>query len=198
MQNLVIRLEEEKDFLEVEQLTRAAFYREERIADIGVGCVEHYMVHMLRQKDGIRQLDFVATVNDKIVGHIIYSKSHILKNDGSRIETLNLGPISVLPELQKQGIGSALIRTSMEKATELGYGAILFFGHPSYYPRFGFVEAKEYHVTNVWGKNYPAFMAIELQKDYLKNADGKYIESDLYDEELTKIPAKEFDAYYAG
>lgn len=191
--DLIIRLEEEKDYLEVEQLARAAFYREERIADIGVGCVEDYMIHMLRERDGIRELDFVATIKDKIVGHIIYSKSHIVKDDGSIIETLNLGPVSVLPDMQKQGIGSALIKTSIEKAKELGYGAILFFGHPSYYPRFGFVEAKEYHVTTAWGKNYPAFMAMELQQDYLKNANGKYMESDLYDEDITKIPAKEFE-----
>jgi len=193
MDNLIIRLEEEKDFIEVDKVTRAAFYREERIAEIGVGCAEPYMVHMLRQRDGIKELNFVATLDDKVVGHVIYSKSHIVKEDGSILETINFGPLSVLPSMQRQGVGSALMKHSIARAKELGYGAILFFGHDTYYPRFGFVEAKEYNVTTAWGTNHPTFMAMELQEGYLKNAKGKYYESDLYNEELTKVPAKEFE-----
>lgn len=135
MIEIKIRLEEVKDYREVELVARAAFYRDERIEKIGVGCTEHYMIHELRNKDGIKELNFVATFHDKIVGHVIYSHSYIMKEDGNRIDTLNVGPLSVLPEFQKQGIGSMLMRFSINRARELGYGAILFFGHPTYYPR---------------------------------------------------------------
>ncbi|MBE5962494.1 MAG: N-acetyltransferase [Lachnospiraceae bacterium] len=197
MADIKIRLEEVQDYHEVELVARAAFYRDERIKEIGVGCTEHYMIHELRNQDGIKELNFVAVLDDKIVGHVIYSHSYILKDDGERIETLNFGPLSVLPEWQKQGIGSMLMRFSIEKAKELGYGAIIFFGHPTYYPRFGFVEAKEFGITTAWGANYPAFMAMELRDGYLKNAQGKYFEADIYDEDITKEPSKEYDKLFS-
>ncbi|MDF2542398.1 MAG: GCN5-related N-acetyltransferase [Herbinix sp.] len=193
MNNIAIRLEEEKDYRAVEELTRKAFWREERIEKIGVGCTEHYMVHSLRKMDGIMELNFIAEVDGKIVGHIIYSNAYIEKSDHQKIEVLNFGPISVLPAYQKQGVGSALMKHSIECAKKLGYGAILFFGHPTYYPRFGFVEAKEFGITTAWGANYPAFMAMELKQDFLKDIDGKFIEAVIYDEEQHKEKAAEFD-----
>mgnify|MGYP002508525455 CR=1 FL=1 len=64
---------------------------------------------------------------------------------------LFFGPLSVLPEYQRQGIGQALIRTMIEKAKKLGYGAILFFGRPEYYPQFGFKEAVIYGISDAEG-----------------------------------------------
>ena len=194
MVNINIRLEEPKDYRVVEELTRAAFNTPDRVDRSKIDCpMEHYMVHSLREKDGIMELSFVAEMGDKIVGHIIYSHAHILTDDGSVVNVLNFGPLSVLPELQKTGIGSKLMRYSITKAKEFGYGAILFFGHPEYYPRFGFVEAKEFEITDCNGYNYPAFMAMELKKDFLKNIKGKFIEADIYNDELNREKAKEFD-----
>lgn len=193
MNNIKVRLEEEKDYRIVEELTREAFWREERIEKLGVGCNEHYMVHSLRQKDGVKELDFVAEVDGKVVGHVIYSNSYILKPNSEKVGVLNFGPLSVLPAYQKQGIGSALMKHSIECAKKLGYGAILFFGHPTYYPRFGFVQAKEFGITTAWGTNFPAFMAMELKKGYLEGVNGKYIEAPIYNEESTKDQAKEYD-----
>lgn len=193
MQDIIIRPEEEKDYREVEELTRKAFWRAERIKNIGVGCTEHYMVHSLRKKDGIKELNFVAEIEGKIVGHIIYSQAYVLQPNNKKKEVLNFGPLSVLPTYQKQGIGSSLMKYSIEYAKKLGYGAILFFGHPTYYPRFGFVEAKNFGITTSWGSNFPAFMAIELVSEYLEGVTGKYIEAPIYDEDLTQKDAKEFD-----
>lgn len=131
------------------------------------------------------------------MGHVIYSHSYIINQDGSRIDTLNVGPLSVLPDFQKQGVGSKLMQYSIERAKESGYGAIVFFGHPTYYPRFGLVEAKEFGITTAWGANYPAFMAMELKEGYLHNIQGKYFESELYDEDITKKPAREYDKLFA-
>ena len=193
LQDIRIRPEEEKDYRVVEELTREAFWRDERIEDIGVGCTEHYMVHSLRKKDGIKELNFVAELDGKIVGHIIYSNAHILQPNNEKKDVLNFGPLSVLPSYQKQGVGSALMEYSIEYAKKLGYGAILFFGHPTYYPRFGFVEAKKFGITTAWGTNNPAFMAMELKHGYLYGVTGKYIEAEIYDEALSKENAKEYD-----
>jgi len=158
--------------------------------------MEHHMVHRLREKDGIMDLNFVAVMDGNIVGHIIYSNACIQQPDGSKIDVLNFGPLSVWPELQKTGIGSALMQHSIAEARKIGYGAILFFGHPKYYPRFGFVEAKEFGITDCNGENYPAFMAMELKKDYLKNVSGKFIEAEIYNDDLNREQAKEFDSQF--
>ena len=195
--NIIIRLEEPKDYRAVEELTRLAFDNPDRIDRSKIDCpMEHYMVHKLREKHGIMDLDFVAELDGRIVGHIIYSNAHILQSDGSKIDVLNFGPISVWPELQKTGIGSVLMKHSIEEAKKLDYGAILFFGHPEYYPRFGFVEAKEFGITDCNGDNYPAFMAMELKEGFFKNVSGKFIEADIYNDDLNREEAKEFDRQF--
>lgn len=156
------------------------------------------MVHMLREKDGIRELDFVAELHGTVVGHVIYSHACILRPDNSRIGVLNFGPLSVLPEHQRTGIGSALMKHSIARAKELGYGAIVFFGRPEYYPRFGFVEAKEFGITTRKGDNFPAFMAMELKRGYLRGITGRYFESPIYDDDLNRERAREFDRGFCG
>lgn len=190
MANIIIKLEESKDYRTVEELTRAAFSNPDRIERSKIGCpMEHYMVHKLRQQDGIMDLDFVAEIDGKIVGHVIYSKAYILQSDGSKIEVLTFGPISVWPELQRLGIGSALMRHSIDEAKRLGYGAILFYGHAEYYPRFGFVQAKEF----LGGEDNPYFMAMELKEGYLKDVKGRFVEADIYNDDLNREQAKEYD-----
>jgi len=192
--NINIRLEEPKDYRAVEEIARAAFNTPDRVERSKIGCpMEHHMVYRLREKDGIMDLSFVAEVNGKIVGHIIYSNAHILQPDSSKVDVLDIGPISVFPEMQKSGIGSALMKHSIEEAKKLGHGAILFFGHPEYYPRFGFVPANEFGITDCNGENYPAFMAMELKENFLKNVTGKFIEADIYNDDLNREAAKAFD-----
>ena len=82
----------------------------------------------------------------------------------------------------------------IEKAKQKGYGAILFFGRPEYYPQFGFKEASVFGITDSEGYNYPAFMGMELIPNYLTNASGgKFYESDIYNDELNRDVVKEFD-----
>lgn len=197
MGKISIRLEEPSDYRAVEALTRAAFNTPDRIERSKIGCpMEHYMVHKLREKDGIMELDFVAEIDGRVVGHIIYSHAHVLQPDGQEISVLNFGPLSVCPELQRMGIGSALMKHSIEEAKKLDYGAILFFGHPEYYPRFGFSQAKEFGITDCSGDNYPAFMAMELKENYLKQVSGRFIEADIYNDDLNREQAKAFDKQF--
>jgi predicted N-acetyltransferase YhbS len=192
-----VRLEEEQDYRIVEEVTKEAFSYSERIERSKIGCcLEHYMVHSLRDKDGINELSFVAEINGEIVGHIIYSQAFILTPENKKIEVLNFGPLSVKPECQRQGVGTALMKHSIKYARELGYGAILFFGRPEYYPRFGFVDAKEFKVTDCEGNNYPAFMAMELKKNYLNGVTGKFYETPIYNDDLNREQAKAFDTKF--
>lgn len=192
--DISIRTELGKDYRRVEEITRAAFSYPERIERGGIGCpYEHWMVHELRKRDGIPELSFVAEVDHNIIGHIICSKAEVRTSDRI-IPVLNVGPLSVLPEYQRKGVGKALIRSMTGKAAELGFGAILFFGRPKYYPQFGFKEASEWQITDSDGYNYPAFMGMELIAGYLSYArGGKYYESDIYDDNLNRNRVKDFD-----
>lgn len=198
--DISIRTELEKDYRRVEEITRAAFSYPERIERGGIGCpYEHWMVHELRSRDGIPELSLVAEVNNIVVGHIICSKAEVRTFD-SIIPVLNFGPLSVLPEYQRKGVGKALIKSMICKATELGFGAILFFGRPEYYPQFGFKEASAWQITDSDGYSYPAFMGMELISGYLSYAKGgKYYESDIYDDSLNRNKVKDFDnLHYAS
>jgi predicted N-acetyltransferase YhbS len=192
--NISIRVERENDYHCVEEITKLAFSYPGRIERGQIGCpFEHWMVHELRQRDGILSLSLVAEVDGQVVGHIICSEA-VVKTPDQTLPVLNFGPISVLPEYQRQGIGAALIKNMIEKAKLLGYGAILFFGRPEYYPQFGFVEASVYGITDSKGYNYPAFMGMELIPKYLSEVSGgKYYESDIYNDELNRDKVKCFD-----
>lgn len=186
--NIQLRLEEKKDEKKIDILTREAFWLEERIEKLGIGCDEHYLTHILRQCDDfIKELNFVAEVEGKLVGNIMYTKATVIDDKEHKHNVIIFGPISVLPEFQKTGIGSALMKHSIEAAKKLGYNAILLFGHPSYYPRFGFKEAKEFNITTRDGKNFPAFMAMELFKDALEDISGKFYESPAYEIDIKDV-----------
>lgn len=174
----MIRTEEARDYFEVETLNRLAFWKEERLEKTGIGCDEHFLVHQLRQsKDYIKELDLVYEQDGSIIGHILYTKAKVVSEKGIEHPVLCFGPLAVHPNHQKKGIGVELMKASFEKALSLGYGAVLIFGHPTYYPRVGFKEAKEFNITTSEGENFPAFMAIELKEGALKNVSGKYVYS---------------------
>lgn len=199
--NISVREEEKKDYRRVEEVTRLAFSYPGRIERGGIGCpYEHWMVHELRKRDGVLPLSLVAVEQsgemEELVGHIICSKAEVRTENGA-ILVLNMGPISVLPEYQRRGVGKALIYAMIEKAKLLGYGAILFFGRPEYYPQFGFKEASEFGVTDAEGYNYPSFMGMELVPGYLKEVNGgRYFESDIYNDELNREAVKAFDEQF--
>ena len=193
-----VRAEKPQDYREVEELTRSAFGYPERIARGGIGCpYEHWMVRELRSRGGIPELSLVAEANGRIVGHIICSKAAVRTDGGGEIPVLNFGPLSVLPALQRRGVGRALVTAMIEKAKQRGYGAIVFFGRPEYYPQFGFKEAEKFGIRDREGGSCPAFMAMELIPGYLRRAQGgRYWESDIYDDDLNRESVKEFDRQF--
>ena len=189
---LHLRLERPDDYYAVENLTREAFWSSFWESDKQI-CDEHLLVHKLRTCAAfVPELNFVAELNGKLAGHIIYSKSKIVDDSGAEHETLTFGPLSVLPEFQSAGIGKALLRHSLSEARRLGYRAVLIFGHADYYPRVGFRRAAEFGITTSDGKNFDPFMAYPLYDGALDGVRGRYYLDPVY-ETLTQEDVLEFD-----
>jgi predicted N-acetyltransferase YhbS len=172
---VILRLEEENDYNAVENLTREAFWNVYR-----PGCDEHLLIHNMRNSDQfIKELDYVAIHNNEIVGNIVYAKAKI-KNNTNEYGVITFGPVSVLPIHQKKGIGKKLIEYTIQKAKEMGYNAIIIYGNPKYYERFGFKSGKEYEITDMEGNYNNALMVLELFTGALENIYGKFYEGDVY------------------
>jgi len=194
MENIFLRPERPGDFDFVENLTREAFW------DVyQPGCDEHFILHKLRSDPAfLPDLDFVAESQGKIVGHIVYSLARITEETGIDHPVVIFGPISVDPCLQGRGIGSALIRHTIALAKSQGFPAIVIYGNPAYYHRFGFRDAKDFGITTADGANFEAFMVLELDPDVLRTIHGKFHESPVFfadPDELaayeTRFPPKE-------
>ncbi len=172
---MVIRPEEPQDYRAVEELTREAFW------NLFVpGCNEHLVLHKLRQHpDALLELDFVALEGGRIVGHIIYSRASVVDDAGKRSAVVSFGPVSVLPELQGRGIGSALIEHSLNAAAR-NHAAVLIYGNPAYYRRFGFQGASVHGISRSDGKYAKALLALELHAGALQGVCGRFCESPVF------------------
>ncbi|MFA7672564.1 MAG: N-acetyltransferase [Clostridia bacterium] len=184
---MIIRLERPDDHRRVEEMTRDAFW------NIHVpGCDEHLLVHKLRKCDAfIPELDFVAVIDDKIVGNIMYSYATVTDSCGQEHEVLTFGPISVDPDFQRQGIGSSLIIHSLSQTRRMCFKAVIIFGHPAYYQRFGFQAAKVYGIITSWGKYMAANMALPLYEGALDGITGIYRDSPVFEPNAEEL--KEFE-----
>ena len=183
--NIKLRLEEKNDYRAVEELTREAFWNW-----FIPGCDEHLLVHNLRKsKEFIRDLSYVAVLDEKIVGNIVYVESKIIGSDKTHT-VLTFGPISVLPEYQNKGIGSKLIEYTTQLSKKMGYKAIIIYGYPEYYERFGFEVSKKYKITNKEHKYPSALLIYELFPNALFGINGIFDEGDVY-----KIDAEELEEF---
>jgi predicted N-acetyltransferase YhbS len=189
-QDIELRLEKPQDYTEVEHITREAFWNKHV-----PGCDEHYLAHVLRSSAAfVPELDFVAVHDGKVVGNIMYTKAVIRCDDGTEQNVLSFGPISVLPLMQGQGVGSMLIRHTLENAKEMGYTAVLIYGDPGYYSRFGFVSAKQYGIGTSDDFYAEALQALELVPDALAKSAGKFFEDHAY--EIDETAAAAFDKQF--
>ncbi len=188
--NISIRLETENDFRYVENMTREVFWDLYK-----PGCDEHLVVHKIRKTNAfIKELDFVACDEDKVVGNIIYSKAKVINEDNDEFDVLCMGPLGVLPSYQGKGVGSILMKHSISAARTLGYNAIVIFGDPNYYHRFGFENAEKYNIQTSQGDNFDAFMALELYEGSLEEISGKFYADPVFevDKDELNIFEKQF------
>ena len=133
---------------------------------------EGNLVDALRA-NGAALLSLVATLDGRVVGHIMYSP--IVVDD--RVTGAALGPMAVLPEFQRQGIGGKLIEAGNRKLREDGRPFIIVVGHAEYYPRFGFKPASTYGVSCEWPLPDNVFMLLVLDSAKMNGVSGpaKYL-----------------------
>jgi len=133
--------------------------------------VEADLVDRLRA-DCQDRVSLVATEDDRVVGHILFTPATIERPDAP-VVGYGLAPMAVLPEFQRRGIGSALVRTGIERLRRSGCPFVIVVGHPEYYPRFGFVRASTHGVRCQWdGIRDEAFMVLVLEPSIAPHLAG--------------------------
>ena len=169
----IIRLEEKKDHAEVEHLIRESFWNVYR-----PGCLEHYVIHVLRDDPAfIRELDFVMEQDGRIIGQNMFMRTVIEADDGSVVPVLTMGPICITPELKRKGYGKKLLDYSLERAAEMGFGAVLFEGNIGFYGKSGFDYASRFGIRYhdlPEDADSSFFLCKELIPGYLRGVTGVY------------------------
>jgi putative acetyltransferase len=117
-------------------------------------------------------VSMVAIKDDRLVGHILFTPA-VIDAKEKCVVGMGLAPLAVLPDFQRQGIGSRLMRSGLEVMRLARWPFVLVLGHPGYYPRFGFVPASKYGIISEY-KDVPeeAFMILVADEDALKGIKG--------------------------
>ena len=167
------RLEKPEDYRTVENLIRESFWNVYR-----PGCLEHFVIHELRSDPAfIPELDLVMEKDGEIIGQNMFMKTVIDADDGRTVEVLTMGPICITPPLKRQGYGKRLLDYSLERAREMGFGAVLFEGNIGFYGKSGFDYARKFGIRY---HDMPAdadqsfFLCRELIPGYLDGVTGVY------------------------
>ena len=174
--NIIIRPEKKTDYKNTENLTREAFWNVYR-----PGCYEHYVLHCYRSDpDFIPELDFVMELDGKLIGQVIYVRSQIECDDGRKIPIMTFGPISIAPEFKRQGYGKRLLDYSIERAKEMGTGALAITGNIDFYGKSGFVPAKTKCIRYADDPDADYFLIKELKEGFLNGISGTYKDPEGY------------------
>lgn len=186
-ENIIIRNEKKEDWELVERITRQAFY------NLYVpGCVEHYLVHIMREhEDFIPELDFVLELDGQVIGNIMYTKAKLTDENGTEKEILTFGPVSIHPAYQRMGHGKMLMEHSFQAAIQLGYDTIVILGSPANYVSRGFKCCKKYNVCIENGK-YPAAMMVKELIPHILD-DHKWLYQDSPVMAISKEEAERYD-----
>lgn len=189
----IIRLERKDEHREVETLIREAFWNVYR-----PGCLEHYVIHVLRDDPAfVPELDLVMEKDGRIIGQTMYMRANIRADDGREIPIMTMGPICITPELERQGYGRHLLDHSLELAAGLDCGAVCFEGNIDFYGKSGFRYASEYGIRYHGlpeGADASFFLCKELKTGYLDGITGVYAPPQGYFVE--EAEAEEFDKQF--
>ena len=184
---VIIRPEEKGDYEIVEKVTREAFW------NLYVpGCDEHYLSHIMRDhEDFIGELDYVAEIDGNVIGSIMYTKSILIGDDSEQIPIVSFGPLCVLPEYQRQGIGTALIDKTKQIVRDMDIPAIVIYGDPHNYCKHGFKNGIDYCVSDMDGEYPMGLLVLELQPGFFGMKRWRARQSDVFKYEQEE--ALEFD-----
>ena len=189
----IIRLERTEEHRETETLVREAFWNVYR-----PGCLEHYVLNQLRNDEAfVPELNFVMEKDGRLIGQNMFMRAVIKADDGRDIPIMTMGPICITPELQSKGYGKILLDYSLEKAAELGCGALCFEGNINFYGKSGFTYASEFGIRYHGlpeGADASFFLCKELKKGYLDGISGEYTPPNGYF--VDEAEAEEFDKQF--
>jgi predicted N-acetyltransferase YhbS len=158
-----IRQEQTIDHEDIYELNKTAFEQD----------TEAKLVDLLRHSNAfIPELSLVAIADNKVVGHILFTKIKIKDENDNEFDSLALAPMAVRPEIQKQGVGGQLIKYGLDRAKKLGHKSVIVLGHEHYYPKFGFIPADKWKIKAPFDVPTNVFMGIELVKDGLQGVTG--------------------------
>jgi len=169
--DVMIRQEQAKDCEEVYELVAAAFAQ----AEHSDHDEQELVVRLRRSAPFVPELSLLAMVEEKIVGHIMFTRVVIRQEGQVPHETLTLAPLAVLPEYQGKGVGGRLIEAGHRAAREMGFKSVLLVGHPTYYPRFGYLPAERFGITTKLELPPDVFMACELVKGGFDGVTGRMV-----------------------
>ena len=171
--NVTIRNEHPNDHRVVETLVRDSFWNVYR-----PGCLEHYLLHVLRDDPAfVHELNFVMEKDGIIIGQNMFMRAVINADDGREIPIMTMGPICITPELKRKGYGKILLDYSLEQAAALGCGALCFEGSIDFYGKSGFTFASEFGIRYHGlpeGEDASFFLCKELIPGYLNGITGEY------------------------
>ena len=169
----IIRLEKIDERREVETLVRESFWNVYR-----PGCLEHYVLNQLRNDPAfVPELNFVMEKDGRIIGQNVFMRASIKADDGRDIPIMTMGPICIANEYKRQGYGKTLLDYSLEKAAELGCGALCFEGDINFYGKSGFAFASKFGIRYHGlpeGADASFFLCRELIPGYLEGITGEY------------------------
>ena len=171
--DVTIRLERPEEYRNVEYLVRESFWNVYR-----PGCSEHFVLHVLRNDpDFVKELDLVMEKDGELIGQIIGMKTVIEADDGKTVPVLTMGPLGIAPVWKRKGYGKMLLDYALQRAAELGFGAVLFEGNIDFYRHSGFDVASKlgirYHDLPE-GEDASFFLGKELIPGYLDGVTGVY------------------------
>ena len=157
---MIVRAEREND--------REAIYAA-NLAAFG-NAAEAKLVEALRA-EARPVISLVAELAEQVIGHIMFSPACLAAHPELRI--MGLAPMAVLPEYQRNGVGSALVEAGLEECRSLGMKAVIVLGHPAYYPRFGFQPSNRFNMESEYDVPAEIFMALELEPGALSDVSGR-------------------------
>ena len=171
--DFIIRQERIEDHRRVEGLVREAFWNVYR-----PGCLEHYVLHQLRNDPAfVPELNFVMEKDEQLIGQNMFMRAVINADDGREIPIMTMGPICITPELKRQGYGKKLLDFCLDKAAAMGFGAVLFEGNIKFYSHCGFDYARKFGIRYhdlPEGADDSFFLCKELIPGYLSGVTGVY------------------------
>ena len=137
--------------------------------------MEHYVLHCYRDDPAfVPELDFVMELNGELIGQVIYVRSEIDCDDGRKVPIMTFGPLGIAPAYKRQGYGKQLLDYSMEKAKEMGAGALAITGNIDFYGKSGFVPAKIKGIRYADDPEADYFLIKELTPGFLDGISGTY------------------------